>query len=229
MNKIIIEPNTLDKVIKAMTYEILNAYPNQELPLLVGIHTRGAILAVRLAAELRKYFGVPVVSVGFINISFYRDDLSKVAPKPMVNETQLPFSIEGKKVLLIDDVLYTGRTIHAAIETLHAIGRPSEVKLAVLIDRGHRELPIEANFVGRKVQTTDTEVIHVHFEETDNENNVELSNTQRDFQDELDATFPIYCIRCGTATKLHERYGFDSYVLCQKCADVIDQNKLDKQ
>ena len=206
MNRTIFEQPTFDKLIRCMTAEILLAYRGQELPVLVGIHTRGANLAVRIAKEIKKYSGVPEVTVGFVDISFYRDDLSKLADKPRVGHTQIPESIEGKSILLIDDVLYTGRTVRAAMDALNDLGRPKDVKLAVFIDRGHRELPIEANFVGLKVPTTATEVIHVHFTEAgDGVDNVEISNRTAKINTE------IYCIKhraplrgCGCK---HDVYG----------------------
>lgn len=159
-----------------MTAEILLAYKGQELPLLVGIRTRGETLAWRIATEMRKYSGVPNIYLGFIDISFYRDDLSKIGRRPIINCTPSLPGITGQSILLVDDVLYTGRTVRAAMGALNDLGRPRDVKLAVFIDRGHRELPIEANFVGLKVPTTDTEVIHVHCKEDDGVDNVEISD-----------------------------------------------------
>jgi len=105
--------------------------------------------------------------VGILDISLYRDDLSTIADRPVLNTTEIPFSVAGKDVILVDDVLYTGRTVRAALDALFDHGRPARVKLLVLIDRGHRELPIEARYIGRTVETTDMEIIEVKFRETD--------------------------------------------------------------
>ena len=108
-----------------------------------------------------------MVPVGILDINLYRDDLSTVGHKPVVSDTQIDFSVQGKDIILMDDVLYTGRTIRAALDALFDHGRPARVQLLVLIDRGHRELPIEARFIGRTVQTTDIEIIEVKFQEID--------------------------------------------------------------
>jgi len=213
MNRTILERPVFDELIRRMATEIRLAYRGQELPVLIGIRTRGATLAVRIAKEMKRYSGVSQIVVGFCDISFYRDDLSKIADRPVLRgaPTELPLniSLKDKSVLLIDDVLYTGRTTKAALDAIMEQERPREVKLAVLIDRGHRELPIEANFVGKKIPTTDTEVIHVHCKEDDGVDNVEISDNYGpspliDFQG-------IYCIKhrqllreCGCQ---HDVYG----------------------
>ena len=198
MNRTIFEQPTFDKVIMNLTAQILCAYRGQELPVLIGIRTRGATLAKRIAEEMKRYYGVSEIVVGFCDISFYRDDLTKIADNPILRDAlsddfehfchclKKVNSLKGKSVLLIDDVLYTGRTTKVALDAIMEHGRPREVKLAVFIDRGHRELPIEANFVGLKVATTDTEVIHVHCKEDDGVDNVEIS-------DQIDKT--TYCIK----------------------------------
>jgi pyrimidine operon attenuation protein/uracil phosphoribosyltransferase len=112
--------------------------------------------------------------VGILDINLYRDDLSTVGPKPQLNATEIPFSVQGKDIILMDDVLYTGRTIRSALDALFDHGRPSRVQLLVLIDRGHRELPIEARYTGRTVQTSDTEIIEVKFQEIDDTEKVLL-------------------------------------------------------
>ncbi len=133
---------------------------------LVGIRRRGVPLAERLARLMERIEKTPV-PVGTLDITFYRDDLSTVAAKPVVQKTPMEFEVAGMNIILVDDVLYTGRTIRAALDALFDHGRPRRVQLCVLIDRGHRELPIEAAFIGRTVQTTDDEVIEVKLEETD--------------------------------------------------------------
>lgn len=133
---------------------------------LVGIRRRGVPMAERLGKLIQRIEGV-AIPVGTLDITFYRDDLSTVGPKPVVQKPNIGFSIEDKNIILIDDVLYTGRTTRAALDALFSQGRPRKVQLLVLIDRGHRELPIEAAFVGRTVQTTTNEVIEVKLSEID--------------------------------------------------------------
>ena len=123
-------------------------------------------MAQRLARKIEALENLPV-PVGILDINLYRDDLSTVGPKPVVTESQIPFEVAGKDIILTDDVLYTGRTIRAALDALFELGRPARVQLLVLIDRGHRELPIDARYVGRKIPTTAKEIIEVKFQEID--------------------------------------------------------------
>src|SRR5579885_1494781 len=125
---------------------------------IVGIRRRGVFIAQRLGEMIARIEKAPV-PVGVLDISLYRDDLSTVGPKPVVQKSEIGFPITGKKIVLVDDVLYTGRTTRAGLDALFDHGRPEQVQLCVLIDRGHRELPIEATFVGRRVQTTQREII----------------------------------------------------------------------
>jgi len=140
---------------------------------LVGIRRRGFPLAQRLAKVINQIEHTHI-PVGSLDITLYRDDLSTVGPKPLVQKSDLEFSVAGKNVILVDDVLYTGRTTRAALDALFDHGRPARVQLLVLIDRGHRELPIEAAFIGRKVETTDTQSIEVKLKEVDNLEKVQL-------------------------------------------------------
>jgi pyrimidine operon attenuation protein/uracil phosphoribosyltransferase len=133
---------------------------------LVGIRRRGVPLAERLAKFIQRIEKKPV-PVGTLDITLYRDDLSTLGPKPVVQKTEIGIPITGKNIVLIDDVLYTGRTVRAAMDALFRQGRPKKVQLLVLIDRGHRELPVEATFIGRKVQTTEQEIIKVQLREID--------------------------------------------------------------
>ncbi len=153
-------------MVDRMAHEI--AERHKDLPDLafVGIRTRGVPLAIRLAERLGTLLDRPF-PVGTLDITLYRDDLSLVAPQPLLKKTEIDFDLNGRTVLLCDDVLYTGRTIRAALDGIIDLGRPRAMRLAVLIDRGHRELPIEANYVGKSVPTAAREVIKVMFEETD--------------------------------------------------------------
>jgi pyrimidine operon attenuation protein/uracil phosphoribosyltransferase len=149
-----------------ISHEIVEKQAGTDGLVLIGIQRRGVPLAHRIAASILEHEGA-VVPVGALDITFYRDDLSLVAQQPIVKGTQIPFDLNGRTVVLVDDVLYTGRTIRAALDALFDHGRPARVQLLVLIDRGHRELPIEARFIGRTVQTTDIEIIEVKFQEID--------------------------------------------------------------
>ena len=163
----------IDRTLVRLANEILERNNGLAGVVLVGIRRRGVPLAERLA---RKMTEIEKTSppVETLDITFYRDDLSTVAPKPVVQEVPIAFTVEGKTVILVDDVLYTGRTTRAALDALLDHGRPQRVDLCVLIDRGHRELPIQANYVGRVIQTSDTEVIEVRLREIDNEDKVKL-------------------------------------------------------
>jgi pyrimidine operon attenuation protein/uracil phosphoribosyltransferase len=144
---------------------------------LVGVRRRGVPLAQRLGQMIQRIEKTPV-PVGTLDITLYRDDLSTLGPKPVVQKTEIGFPITGKNIVLVDDVLYTGRTVRAAMDALFRQGRPKQVQLCVLIDRGHRELPVEATFVGRKVQTTLQEIIEVQLREIDDAEKVLLVERQ---------------------------------------------------
>lgn len=140
---------------------------------LIGIKTRGVPLARRLAANIRTIEGVEV-PVGELDITLHRDDLANVAELPVVSDSHIPFSVTGKTVVLIDDVLFTCRTARAALDAIMAIGRPARVQLFCMIDRGHAELPIKADFVGKNIPTALSEIVSVKLEETDGETNVSI-------------------------------------------------------
>lgn len=144
---------------------------------IVGIRRRGVFLAQRLGEMIQRIEKSPV-PVGTLDITLYRDDLSTIGPKPVVQKSDIGFAITGKSILLVDDVLYTGRTARAALDALFDQGRPKQVQLCVLIDRGHRELPLEAAFVGRKVQTTASEIVEVKLRELDDAEKVLLVEKQ---------------------------------------------------
>jgi len=157
----------VDRTLVRLAHEILEKSDDLDRLAFVGIRRRGVPLAQRLARKIEA-LERRTVPVGILDINLYRDDLTTVDIKPVVNATEIPFSVHGKDIILMDDVLYTGRTIRAALDALFDHGRPAKVHLLVLIDRGHRELPIEAKFIGRVVQTTDDEIIEVKFQEIDN-------------------------------------------------------------
>ena len=162
----ILDADRIRRMVDRMAHEI--AERSRDLPDLtfIGIRTRGVPLATRLAATLGELVKKPF-PVGTLDITLYRDDLSLVAPQPLLKKTEIDFDMNGRAVVLCDDVLYTGRTVRAALDGLIDLGRPRAVRLAVLIDRGHREIPIEANYVGKSVPTAQREVIKVMFQETD--------------------------------------------------------------
>ncbi|SRR5712692_7772524 len=161
------------RAISRMAQEIVEAEGGTEGFVLIGIRTRGVPLARRLAAELerREKARIPV---GLLDITLYRDDLTTVASSPVLKRTDISFPVEEKTVILCDDVLYTGRTVRAAIDAVLDFGRPRKILLAVLVDRGRREFPIEAQFIGKKVSTSASEIVSVTFRETDAEDDVWL-------------------------------------------------------
>ena len=163
----------IDRTLVRLANEILERNNGLAGVVLVGIRRRGVPLAERLASKMAE-IEKTAPPVETLDITFYRDDLSTVAQTPVVQEIPPAFTVEGKTVILVDDVLYTGRTTRAALDALLDHGRPQRVDLCVLIDRGHRELPIQANYVGRIIQTSDTEVIEVRLREIDNEERVKL-------------------------------------------------------
>jgi len=156
----------IERTLVRLAYEIIEKNGGVQSLGLVGIRRRGVPLAERLGKIIERIENAKV-PVGTLDITFYRDDLSTLGPKPVVQEKEIGFDIEDKNIVLCDDVLYTGRTTRAALDALFSHGRPRRVQLCVLIDRGHREIPVEATFVGRAVQTTDMEVIEVKFTEVD--------------------------------------------------------------
>ena len=156
----------IDRTLVRLAHEVLEKTADLDRLAFIGIRRRGVPLAQRLAKKIES-LEQRKLPVGVLDITFYRDDLSTVDIKPVLNQTEIDFDVTGKDIVLMDDVLYTGRTIRAALDALFERGRPARVRLLVLIDRGHRELPIEAAFIGRVVQTTDEEIIEVKFQEID--------------------------------------------------------------
>jgi pyrimidine operon attenuation protein / uracil phosphoribosyltransferase len=156
----------IDRTLVRLAHEILEKAQDLKRLAFIGIRRRGVPMAVRLAEKIKDLEKL-VVPVGFLDINLYRDDLSTVSEKPVHSATEINFPITGKDIILMDDVLYTGRTIRAALDALFDKGRPARVQLLVLIDRGWSELPIEARYVGRMVQTSGNEIIEVKFQEVD--------------------------------------------------------------
>ncbi len=156
----------IDRTLVRLAHEVLEKTQDLKRLAFIGIRRRGVPMAVRLAEKIKELEKL-VVPVGFLDINLYRDDLSTVSEKPVHSATEINFPVTGKDIILMDDVLYTGRTIRAALDALFDKGRPARVQLLVLIDRGWRELPIEAKYVGRMVQTSANEIIEVKFQEVD--------------------------------------------------------------
>jgi pyrimidine operon attenuation protein/uracil phosphoribosyltransferase len=163
----------IDRALKRIAHQIIEKNHGLEKICLVGIRTRGVPLAQRLQRHIEAIEGVRV-PVGELDITLYRDDLSRVGEMPEVKGSNVDFSIEDKIVVLVDDVIYTSRTARAALEAIMKLGRPSKVQLCVLVDRGHTELPIHPNYVGKNIPTSVDEVVAVRLQETDDENAVKL-------------------------------------------------------
>ena len=162
----IMDGAAIQRVLTRVAHEIVEKNKGTADLVLIGLRSRGVDLARRLSQRLKEIDGVDV-PVGALDITLYRDDLGKGGPQPAVRRTEISFSIENKKVILVDDVLYTGRTIRAAMDGLMDLGRPRTIQLAVLVDRGHRELPIRADYVGKNVPTAQTEQVQVMLQEED--------------------------------------------------------------
>ena len=169
----LLEADDLRRAITRIAHEILERNKGAADLAVVGVHTRGIPLAERIAARVSELEGVQVPS-GKLDITLYRDDLTEVGLQPIVRRTEVPFDVSTKRIILVDDVLYTGRTARAALDALIDLGRPANIQLAVLVDRGHRELPIRADFVGKNLPTSKQEVVKVKLQETDGEDAVEL-------------------------------------------------------
>lgn len=177
MNKLILDEPSLERALTRIAHEILEKNPAVEKIALIGIQTRGVVLARRLCRVLCLISGRDV-PMGILDINLYRDDLTRVAEQPVVHKTEINFDLEGLTIILVDDVLYTGRTIRSAMDALVDFGRPQKIELAVLIDRGHRELPIRADFVGKNIPTREDEFVLVRLKETDGKEEVVVSRKE---------------------------------------------------
>jgi len=174
--KVVLDGEDLRRTLTRITHEIVeNGGPAEQLAL-AGIHTRGAVLAARLQELLAQLHGIDA-PLGYLDISFYRDDVTTRAGSPVVHATELEFVLEGRTVVIVDDVLFTGRTVRAAIEALFDYGRPARVQLAVLADRGHRELPLRPDYVGKNLPTARSERVYVRLAEVDGEDGVTIAQS----------------------------------------------------
>jgi pyrimidine operon attenuation protein/uracil phosphoribosyltransferase len=170
---VLMDAARMERTLVRMAHEILERRPQREGVALVGVRSRGVPLAQRLARAMAKASGT-APPVGALDISLYRDDFTTIAPQPVTKGTEIPFTIDGRTVVLVDDVLFTGRTVRCALDELIDFGRPSRIELAVLVDRGHRELPIRADYVGKTVGTSRDQVVQVMLREQDGRDGVAL-------------------------------------------------------
>jgi pyrimidine operon attenuation protein/uracil phosphoribosyltransferase len=169
----VLDAASIDRSLTRIAHEILERNKSLHAVGLVGVQTRGVPLARRLAVRLGAIEGT-APPVGVLDINLYRDDLSRIADHPVLRRTEIPFELDDAVVILVDDVLFTGRTVRAALDALMDLGRPRQIQLAVLIDRGHRELPVRADFVGKNLPTAETERVDVGLTETDGEDEVAI-------------------------------------------------------
>lgn len=162
----LLDAATMNRALSRIAHEIIEKNTDDAEVFLVGIRTRGAILAKRLATKIEQFSNARC-SIGELDITFYRDDLATKQQQPCLRESQMPFDVYNKNIIIVDDVLYTGRTARCAIEAMFDLGRPSSIRLAILIDRGHRELPLRPDFIGKNVPTSRHEIVQVRVQEID--------------------------------------------------------------
>ena len=165
-NHIILDAADIDRKLTRITHEILEVHKGADNLTLIGIHTRGVFLAKRIQVRIRDIEGIEIPT-GEMDITLYRDDWTLISPNPVVKTTDISFSVDEKQIILVDDVLFTGRTTRAAMDAIIDFGRPDRIELAVLVDRGYRELPIQANYVGKFIETRRSETVNVMLEEHD--------------------------------------------------------------
>jgi pyrimidine operon attenuation protein/uracil phosphoribosyltransferase len=156
----------MERIVKKMAQDIIAAHPKLDNLSLIGIHTRGVFLANRIQNQIRDSKGI-LLPTGSVDINLYRDDWTRIGAQPVVRKSDISFNIDEMQIILIDDVLFTGRTVRAAMDALMDFGRPARIELAVFIDRGHRELPIYANYIGQSITTRINEAVNVLLSETD--------------------------------------------------------------
>ena len=173
LKALIFDENALNRAIVRISHQITEKNEDIESIVIIGIHTRGVPLAKRLSEEIFKIENHEL-KVGTLDITMHRDDIDGIINEPIINKSDIKFDITGKTVILVDDVIYTGRTVRSALDAVMEFGRPARIQLAVMIDRGHRELPIRADYVGKNVPTSRHEIIKVNFKEVDGKDSVEL-------------------------------------------------------
>ncbi len=163
---IILDDNGIRRALTRIAHEIIEKNKGVDNVVLIGIRRRGVPLAERLAGKIREIEGREV-PIGVLDITLYRDDLTTITHQPVIHKTEIPFAVDNKIIVLVDDVLFTGRTVRAALDAIIDLGRPRAIQLAVLVDRGHRELPIRADYVGKNVPTSRKEIVSVYLAELD--------------------------------------------------------------
>ena len=173
VKKEIINKEDIRRALTRISHEIIEKNEGTEDLVIIGIRSRGVPMAERIAKRISEFEDVDIPT-GILDITLYRDDLSQVSKQPIIHQTEISFDITDKQVVLTDDVLYTGRTVRAALDALIDLGRPKSIQLAILIDRGHREFPIRPDYVGKNLPTSQSEVVDVNFEEIDGKDNVLL-------------------------------------------------------
>ncbi len=166
MSKLFLDAAEIQRSLTRISHEILERNPDARNLALIGVRTRGVFIAERIRAKIAEIRTLDI-PLGILDITFYRDDLSRIGIHPQIKETSIPFDLNDRTVVLVDDVLFTGRTVRAALNAINDFGRPRAVQLAVLVDRGHRELPIKADFVGKNIPTSRHEKVLIHLTETD--------------------------------------------------------------
>jgi pyrimidine operon attenuation protein/uracil phosphoribosyltransferase len=175
---ILLDAADINRILTRITDEILEVHKGAANLALIGIQTRGVYLAGRIQKKIREIEGIEV-SIGNMDITLYRDDWTRIGPHPIVQATEILFSVDGRQIVLVDDVLFTGRTVRAAMDALIDFGRPDRIELAVLVDRGYRELPIQANYVGKFIETRRTDTVNVLLSECDGEDRVVIKSSGR--------------------------------------------------